>query len=77
MPSKKVNDTKLIRLVDEGVSQAEIARRLGVSRQAVNKRLTELRGRTTRVMVAKETKQLMEKRFDAMDQLFRDQPKKP
>ena len=54
MSTGKINDTKLIRLVDEGVSQAEIARQLNVSRQAIHKRLQELRGQTTKVVVAKK-----------------------
>jgi len=69
MTSKKVNDTKLIRLVDEGKSQAEIARTLGVSRQAVNKRLIELRGRTTKVLAAKKIEQVVDSKLDAVQQL--------
>ena len=69
MRSKKINDTRLIRLVDEGFSQAEAARELGVSRQAVNKRLIELRGRTTRAIVAKSTKDAVNEGFDALRQL--------
>jgi len=69
MTTKKVNDTKLIRLVDEGKSQAEIARTLGVSRQAVSKRLIELRGRTTKVIAAKKVEQVVDRKLDAMEQL--------
>jgi len=69
MKHKKINDTRLIRLVDDGVSQAEIARSLGVSRQAINKRLLELRGRTTRAIVAKSTQAVVEQGFDALKQL--------
>ena len=64
-----MNDTKLIRLIDNGMSQAEAARELGISRQAVSKRLIDLRGRTTKVIVAKTPKQVVEKRFDAIKQL--------
>ena len=69
MKSKKINDTKLIRLVDEGFNQAETARKLGVSRQAVSKRLIELRGRTTKVMVSKKIEQVVDQRLDAVEQL--------
>ena len=69
MKAKKINDTKLIRLVDEGRSQAEAARALGVSRQAVNKRLIELRGRTTKVMAAKKIEQVVDRKLDAVEQL--------
>jgi len=69
MKDKKVNDTKLIRLVDKGTSQAEIARTLGVSRQAINKRLIELRGRTTKVVAAKKIEKIVDRKLDAMEQL--------
>jgi len=69
MDHKKINDTSLIRLVDEGCSQAETARRLGVSRQAVNKRIIELRGRTTKVIAAKKIEQVVDRKLDAMAQL--------
>lgn len=66
---KKMNNTKLIRLIDAGTSQAEAARQLGVSRQAVSQRLIELRGRTTKVMAAKKIEQVVDQRLDAVDQL--------
>ena len=69
MKSKKLNDTQLIRLIDAGTSQAEAARQLGVSRQAVSQRLIELRGRTTKVMVAKKIEQVVDQRLDTIDQL--------
>jgi len=64
-----MNDTRLIRLIDSGMSQAEVARELGVSRQAVSKRLIELRGRTTKVIAAKKVEQVVDQRLDAVDQL--------
>ena len=69
MRPAKIKDTKLLELIDSGVSQAEVARRLGVSRQAVSQRVLELRGRTTRIVVAKEAKKLVESGFNAMEQL--------
>jgi predicted transcriptional regulator len=69
MKSKKLNDTKLIRLVDEGLSQAEIARTLHVSRQAVNKRLIELRGRTTKVVASKKIEEIVDRKLNAVEQL--------
>jgi predicted transcriptional regulator len=62
MQPQKVNDRKLLNLVDEGLSQAEAARRLGVSRQAVSKRLQELRGRTTRAVVVKKVEEIVDKK---------------
>jgi len=69
MADPKINDTKLLRLIDAGDSQAEAARVLGVSRQAVNKRLKELRGRTTKVIVAKKMARVVDRKIDAMEQL--------
>lgn len=69
MRLQKINDSKLLSLVDEGRSQADVARELGVTRQAVSKRLNELRGRTTRVMVAQPTRKIVRQRFDAIEQL--------
>jgi predicted transcriptional regulator len=71
MKPKKLNDTRLIRLVDAGRSQASIARDLGVSRQAVSKRLIELRGRTTKVVVAKKLEEVVDRKLDAMAQLHK------
>lgn len=71
MSNGKINDTKLIRLVDEGKSQAEVATLFGVSRQAVHKRLKELRGRTTKVVVVKKLEKIVNREIDAMDQLLK------
>ena len=69
MPNAKINDTKLIRLIDKGVSQTKVAELFGVSRQAINQRLKELRGRNTRCIVAKKVEQAVEKKLDAISQL--------
>jgi DNA-binding transcriptional regulator GbsR (MarR family) len=55
MANRKINDRKLLMLIDEGVSQSETARKLGVTKQAVSQRLRELRGRTTKIFVSKPT----------------------
>ena len=65
-----INDRKLVELIDVNkLSQAKAAKELGVSRQAVCQRLKELRGRTTKIIVAKESKGLVQKSFDALAQL--------
>ncbi len=51
------------------MSQTKAAKELGVSRQAVSKRLQEIRGKTTKVIVAKKLGQLVDNRIDAMEQL--------
>jgi DNA-binding XRE family transcriptional regulator len=66
-----INDRKLLYLIDkENKNQSEAARELGVSRQAVSKRLMELRGRQTRVMVAKKIEEAVDLNLDAMAQLM-------
>jgi predicted transcriptional regulator len=64
-----MNDTKLLRLIDTGMTQADAARELGVTRQAVSQRLIELRGRTTKVMASKKIARVVEQRLDAVEQL--------
>ena len=59
-----MNDTKLLRLIDTGMTQADAARELGVTRQAVSQRLIELRGRTTKVMSSKKIARVVEQRSD-------------
>lgn len=69
MNRKKINDTKLLDLVDRGYSQVDIAWSFGVSKQAVNKRIIELRGRTSKVVAVKKIEQVVERKLDAMEQL--------
>jgi transcriptional regulator with XRE-family HTH domain len=70
MPDVKINDRALLRLIDiEKASQAEAARKLGVTRQAVSKRIQELRGRTTRVTAAKKIAQAVDHKLDVLGQL--------
>jgi predicted transcriptional regulator len=70
MPEKTINDTKLLRLVDrEKMSQAQAANELGVSRQAVNNRLKQLRGRTTHAMVAGRIDKVIDNKIDTFAQL--------
>ena len=54
MRPQTINDKKMLELIDAGESQASIARRLGVTPQAVNQRLIKLRGRTTKCIVVKK-----------------------
>ena len=65
-----INDRKLVELIDVNkLSQAKAAKALGVTRQAVSKRLQELRGKTTKVVVAKKIEQVVDRKIDAMEQL--------
>ena len=70
MSNAKINDRALLRMVDiEGLSQSAAAVKFGVSRQAVSKRLQELRGKTTKVIVAKKIERVVDSKLDAVDQL--------
>ena len=70
MRKPKINDRRLLQLLDkEGKSQTEAAQILGVSRQAVSQRLHELRGRTTRVTVAKKVEAVVDHKLNAIEQL--------
>ena len=69
MSRRKINDTKLLRLVDEGRSFVEIGKFFGVSTQAAHKRFHELRGKTTKVMVAKKVEEMVDRKIDAIEQL--------
>jgi len=53
------------------MTQTKAAKELGVSRQAVSRRLQEIRGKTTKVIVAKKVEQVIDRQFDSMDQLNR------
>jgi predicted transcriptional regulator len=66
-----INDRKLLRLIDsESKNQSEAAKELGVSRQAVSKRLQELRGRQTRAIATAKIEKSIDAGFDAMQQLM-------
>jgi predicted transcriptional regulator len=70
MAESKIRDISLLRLVDRGASQAEIARKMGVSRQAVCKRLRQLRGRTTKAVITKKIESIVDKKINALEQLI-------
>ena len=70
MRPPKINDHKLLRLIDrQGMNQTEAAKELGVSRQAMSRRLQEIRGKTTKVIVAKKIEKVVEQKIDIIDQL--------
>ena len=65
-----INDRQLLRLIDKkSMSQARAAKELGVSRQAVSKRLKELRGHTTKAVICKKVEQVVDRKIDTMEQL--------
>ena len=70
MGREKIDDRELARLIDSGLTQAQVARRFGVSRAAVCQRLRELRGKTTRAIVSKKVLTVVDKKIDAIAQLL-------
>jgi predicted transcriptional regulator len=70
MANVKINDRELLRLIDKDkLSQSAAAKELGVTRQAVSKRLIELRGKTTRAVVIKKVGECVDQKLDAVHQL--------
>lgn len=72
MQIPKIKDIELVRMIDrDKLTQASAARKLGVSRQAVSKRLQELRGQTTKALAIseKKIKQVVNQKINAMEQL--------
>lgn len=54
MTESKINDHKMLHLIDnQGKSQSETAKLLGVSRQAISKRLKHLRSKATKAILRK------------------------
>jgi hypothetical protein len=70
MAKCKIIDRKLLRMVDQGKTQVEAAEFFGVTKQAVNKRLKELRGKTTKIIATKELEASIDHKFDAIQQLI-------
>lgn len=70
MGKQKISSTKLLRLIDkEKMTQSQAAKELGVSRQAVNMRLMELRGKTTLATAVGKIDKIVDDKLDAVAQL--------
>jgi DNA-binding Lrp family transcriptional regulator len=65
----KIKDTKMLRMVNDNIPQAEIARHFGVSPAAVCKRLRELRGRTSYAVAASKTAAIIDNKLDVISDL--------
>jgi predicted DNA-binding protein (UPF0251 family) len=67
---KKLSDRELLRRLDNGATQAELAKELGVTRQAINERLKIFRRKTTKAIVAgKGVGELVDKKLNSLEQL--------
>ena len=71
MRSQTFTDAELLELIDvKKLSQAEAARLIGVSRQAIHKRLQEIRTATTHAaLVEKNSQRLIDRKLNAIDRL--------
>ncbi|MGO9019562.1 MAG: hypothetical protein ACLQVJ_14560 [Syntrophobacteraceae bacterium] len=61
MAKKKINDDTLLQLIRDGNSPAEAARRLGVGRAAVSKRLKALKIGVTRGVTLRSAAKLVDR----------------
>ena len=69
MQKGKINDSTMFRMVNDGVAQADIARKFGVTPAAVSKRLRMLKGQTTHAMVAGRIDKVIDNKIDTFKQL--------
>lgn len=69
MQKKKINDAAMLRMVDDGISQADIARNFKVTPGAVHKRLKELRPPTSFAVVSTMVRETISRKLDVLDQL--------
>jgi DNA-binding transcriptional regulator GbsR (MarR family) len=68
---KKFSNLELEPLIREGLGVSEIARKLGVSKGSVSKRLKELRVGITKDVALRSASQIVDRQINAMDQLNR------
>jgi len=73
MARRKIDDDVLQRLIAEGVSQAECARRFAVSETAVYLRLRKLKQLTSRVVALERAADVVDQRLHSSDRLRRVQ----
>lgn len=69
MAKKVIDINKMLKLVNKGISQAEIARQLGVTPAAICKKLKEVKGQNTRVIVTKKLNKATDTQINAIEQL--------
>ena len=65
----KIHDATMLRMVNKGIAQVEVARFFDVSRAAVCKRLKELTRKSTAVTVSKKIEKVTDTQIDAIQQL--------
>ena len=69
MARKTVNINKVIKLVNDGVTQAEIARQLGFTPAAICKKIKEVKGQNTQAIVTRKINKVTNSQINAIEQL--------
>ncbi len=69
MPTRKISDDKLFQLIKDGNSPAEIARKMGVTKSAISKRLKSLNMAITKDVTFRKVDKIIRKEINAIDQL--------
>jgi len=71
LKKRKLCDTELLKRLDAGESYVEIAKRFGITKQAVHDRTLKLRRQTTKAVIAapQHVRQIASQQIDAIGQL--------
>ena len=69
MHKQKINDANMLRMVNDGIPQADIARKFGVTPSAVCKRLRELKGRSSYAVAVAKTEAIIDQKLDVIREL--------
>lgn len=68
--AENVQDTKkIIKMIQDGMSQAEVAKAMGVSKQAISQRLKRFKGYATRAVINDHVEAVVQDRLDTIGQL--------
>ncbi|MBM9515042.1 hypothetical protein [Desulfogranum marinum] len=67
--SGKINVTRMLKMVNRGESQVNIAKKFGVTPAAICKKIQEVRGKTTHAVVADKIDKIADHQIDAFAQL--------
>jgi hypothetical protein len=69
MQEQKIKDSNMLRMVNDGSSQADIARKFEVTPSAVCKRLRELKGRSSYAVAVSKTEAIIDQKLDVIREL--------
>jgi len=70
MHKKMISDSRLLHKINKlGMSQAEVAKEMGVTRQAICIRLKQIQGRTSYAVAASKTAAIIDNKMDVISEL--------